>query len=441
MISTALVKLWGTTIGAVSLDDSQRTASFEYDQNFISSGIEVSPIVMPLKRGVYTFPSLSYESFHGLPGLLSDSLPDKFGNEIINVWLAKQGRLPESFNAVERLCYTGSRGMGALEYEPAVSSVVDESSLIQVSELVELASTVLSNRKNLKTVLEECDKKKLTQSLKHIISIGTSAGGARAKAVIAWNPKTNEVRSGQIETDSDFEYWLIKFSGVSGNKDKEDEDLSDFGMIEYAYYLMAKECGINMMPCRLLYDGKNHHFMTKRFDRTAEGKKLHMQSLAAMGHFDFNSAGSTSYEQCFTILNTLGLGHYEKLDMFRRMVFNVAACNCDDHVKNISFLMDKSGKWSLAPAYDISFAYNPDGAWTSSHQMSINGKRKNIEASDFETCAKIAGLKNAEVKSVLIEVSAAVEKWSKIAADAGITGKRAEAIGVLFTTQKPGGRL
>jgi len=428
MISTALVKLWGTVIGAVSLDDTKRSAAFEYDSSFLSSGIEVSPIVMPLKKGVYTFPSLSYESFHGLPGLLSDSLPDKFGNELINVWLAKQGRLPESFNAVERLCYTGSRGMGALEYEPAVSSLVEESSQIQVSELVELASMVLSNRKNLKVVLEECDKRKLTESLKHIISIGTSAGGARAKALIAWNPKTNEVRSGQIETNSDFEYWLMKFSGVSGNKDKEDEDLSDFGMIEYAYYLMAIDCGINMMPCHLLNDGKNHHFMTKRFDRTAEGKKLHMQSLAAIGHFDFNAAGTTSYEQCFTILNTLGLGHHEKLDMFRRMVFNVAACNCDDHVKNISFLMDKSGKWTLAPAYDVSFAYNPDGAWTSSHQMSINGKRKNIAASDFDTCARIAGLKNAEVKAVVSEVCTSLSHWKEFAATAGVTGERAEAI-------------
>ncbi len=428
MISTALVKLWGTVIGAVSLDDTQRSAAFEYDSAFLSSGIEVSPIVMPLKKGVYTFPSLSYESFHGLPGLLSDSLPDKFGNELINVWLAKQGRLPESFNAVERLCYTGTRGMGALEYEPAVSSLVEESSQIQVSELVELASMVLSNRKNLKVVLEECDKKKLTESLKHIISIGTSAGGARAKALIVWNPKTNEVRSGQIKTNSDFEYWLMKFSGVSGNKDKEDEDLADFGMIEYAYYLMAIDCGINMMPCRLLNDGKNRHFMTKRFDRTAEGKKLHMQSLAAMGHFDFNAAGTTSYEQCFSILNTLRLGHHEKLDMFRRMVFNVAACNCDDHVKNISFLMDKSGKWTLSPAYDVSFAYNPDGAWTSSHQMSINGKRKNIAASDFETCARIAGLKNAEVKTVVSEICTSLSHWKEFAATAGVTGERAEAI-------------
>ena len=438
MIHTALVKLWGTTIGAVSLDDTQRTANFEYDHAFISSGIEVSPVVMPLKRGVYSFPNLSYESFHGLPGLVSDSIPDKYGNELINLWLAKQGRLPESFNAVERLCYTGNRGMGALEYEPAVTAVVDRAEVVHVSELVELASMVLSNRKNLKEVLEDCDKKKLSESLKHIISLGTSAGGARAKAVIAWNPKTNEVRSGQIKTGSGFEYWLIKFSGVTGNKDKEDDDLADFGMIEYAYYLMAKSCGINMAPCRLLDDGKNRHFMTKRFDRTDDGKKLHMQSLAAMGHFDFNQAGSTSYEQTFTILNALGIGHQHKVDLFRRMVFNVAACNCDDHVKNISFLMDRSGKWTLAPAYDISFAYNPAGAWTSSHQMTINGKRKNIEEADFETCAKIAGLKNAEKQRVIAEVRDGVGKWMEFAASAGVKEERADLIGRLFPMWKKG---
>ncbi|MCR5614447.1 type II toxin-antitoxin system HipA family toxin, partial [Treponema sp.] len=378
MIYSAEVKLWGTTIGAVSLDDTQKTAVFEYEKSFISSGIEPSPIMMPLKSGIYKFPELSYESFHGLPGLLSDSLPDKFGNELLNVWLSKQGRLIDSFNAIERLCYTGTRGMGALEYFPALSENAEKSEQVEVSKLVELASIVLSNRKNLKAVFDECNKKNLSSSLQKIISLGTSAGGARAKAVIALNPKTNEVRSGQIQTDSGFEYWLIKFSGVNGNKDKEDDDLADFGKIEYAYYKMATECRITMMPCRLLDDGQNRHFMTKRFDRDKDGKKLHMQSLAALGHFDFNQAGQTSYEQAFTVLNALRIGHQDRTDLFKRMVFNVAACNCDDHVKNISFLMNKAGRWSLAPAYDVCFAYNPNGLWTSSHQMTINGKRTGI---------------------------------------------------------------
>ncbi|MBR5964537.1 MAG: type II toxin-antitoxin system HipA family toxin [Treponema sp.] len=428
MIYSAEVKLWGTTIGAVSLDGAQRTALFEYDKNFISSGIQVSPIAMPLRGGIYSFPELSYQSFHGLPGLLSDSLPDKFGNELINVWLSKQGRLLDSFNAVERLCYTGTRGMGALEFFPAIRQDSPGPEQIHVGELVELASIVLSNRKNLKAVFDECDKKNLSSSLQQIISLGTSAGGARAKAVIALNPKTNEVRSGQCDCEAGFEHWLIKFSGVSGNKDKETEDLADFGMIEYAYYLMAKECGINMAPCKLLDDGKNKHFMTKRFDRDDSGKKLHMQSLGAMGHFDFNVAGSTSYEQAFTILNALGIGHQDKMDLFRRMIFNVSACNCDDHVKNISFLMDKSGKWTLAPAYDVSFAYNPNGEWTSSHQMTINGKRSGIQKQDFDYCAKIAGLTSAQKKAALDDVVLGIKKWKDFANLSGVSEERMKAI-------------
>ncbi len=432
MINTAVIKLWGTVIGAVSLDDSQKTAEFEYDRNFITSGIQVSPIVMPLKSGVYRFPELSYESFYGLPGLLADSLPDRFGNELINLWLSKQGRLPDSFNAVERLCYTGKRGMGALEFEPAVPDTNDEDAAVHISELVELASIVLSNRQNLSAVFDECDKKNLSSSLQKIIKLGTSAGGARAKAVIAINPETNVVRSGQCENGSGFEYYLIKFSGVIGNRDKEDEDAADFGMIEYAYYLMAKESGIQMMPCRLLNEGKNRHFMTKRFDRKDDGTKLHMQSLAALSHFDFNIAGSAGYEQAFTLLNSLGLGHQEKLNLFKRMIFNVMACNCDDHVKNISFLMDKNGKWSLAPAYDVTFAYNPAGKWTSSHQMTINGKRKDFQKEDFDFCAKIAGLTNAQKKTAFTDVASGIAKWKEFALKSGVNEERYKAIKQCF---------
>ncbi len=432
MIYTAEVKLWGTTIGAVSLDDSQKTALFEYEKSFISSGIQPSPIMMPLKDSPYSFPELSYQSFYGLPGLLADSLPDKFGNELINVWLSKQGRLLDSFNAVERLCYTGTRGMGALEFFPAISENNLPSENIEVSQLVELASIVLSNRNNLKAVIDECDKKNLSASLQKIISLGTSAGGARAKAVIALNPLTKEVRSGQCQTEQGFEHWLIKFSGVSNNKDKEDNDLADFGMIEYAYYKMAQECGIKMNPCRLLDDGKNHHFMTKRFDRDSNGRKLHMQSLAALGHFDFNLAGQTSYEQAFTVLNKLHIGHQDRMELFRRMIFNVTACNCDDHVKNISFLMDRNGKWSLAPAYDVCFAYNPNGNWTSSHQMTINGKRKDIIIEDFDYCAKIAGLTNTQKKEAISSVLSGINKWESFASESGVSEERMKAIEECF---------
>lgn len=427
MKTSAEIKLWGTTIGAVSLDSNNRTADFEYNPSFTQSGIQLSPIMMPLKHGIYRFPDLPYETYHGLPGLISDSIPDKFGNDIINIWLAKQGRLPESFNAVERLCYTGKRGMGALEYFPITSSEqVDER--VNVSELVELASLVLKNRQNLQTVLDESNKKKMKSALSQIISIGTSAGGARAKAVIAWNPKTKEVRSGQNEFSEGYEHWLIKFSGVTGNKDKEDEDREDFGIIEYAYYLMAKEAGINMSECRILDDGKNAHFMTKRFDRDNKGNKFHMQTLCAIGHMDFNQAGVYSYEQLFYILNRIGVHHQDSVESFKRMLFNIYSFNCDDHTKNISFLMNKQGQWKISPAYDVSFAYNPNGMWTSSHQMTINGKRKNFTELDFETCAKLGNLSNREKKNAITDVKAAISKWKSIAKKTGLTDNRINEI-------------
>lgn len=427
MKTLAEVKLWGKTIGAVSLDENQRFAEFEYDPAFVKSGIQISPIMMPLKSGIYKFTELDYGTFHGLPGLISDSIPDKFGNSLIDVWLSKQGRLPESFNAVERLCYTGKRGMGALEYYPLISDKEIDSK-VRVDELVELATLVLTNRENLKVVLDECDKKNMEKSLSQIISVGTSAGGARAKAVIAWNPKSNEIRSGQVETEKGFEYWLIKFSGVNGNKDKENEDREDFGIIEYAYYLMAISCGINMSECRILDDGKNSHFMTKRFDRNSDGKKIHMQTLCALSHFDFNQAGMYSYEQVFTILNKIHAPHSDSIEMFKRMLFNIFAYNCDDHTKNFSFLMDKRGQWSLSPAYDISFAYNPNGLWTSSHQMCVNGKRKNFSENDFDICARIGGLSQKEVYESISEVKIALSNWKYFAQKAGLSEKRTEEI-------------
>ncbi len=427
MKTNAEIRLWGTVIGAVSLDDQNRTADFEYNPSFVQSGIQLSPVVMPLKKGIYRFPDLPYETYHGLPGLVSDSLPDKFGNSIIDVWLSKQGRLPESFNAVERLCYTGKRGMGALEYYPVIASEnIDEK--INVSELVELASMVLRNRKSLNIVLDECNKAEMNTALSQIISVGTSAGGARAKAVIAWNPETNEVRSGQTENSKGFEHWLIKFSGVAGNKDKEDEDREDFGIIEYTYYLMAKEAGINMSECRILDDGKNSHFMTKRFDRDDKGNKFHMQTLCAMAHMDFNQAGAYSYEQFFSVMNKIGMHHLDSVEAFKRMVFNIYAFNCDDHTKNISFLMDKQGQWKLSPAYDVSFAYNPNGLWTSSHQMTVNGKRKNFTELDFENCAKFGNLSHREVKNAIADVKAAVSNWKVIAKNTGVSQRRIDEI-------------
>jgi len=326
----AEVRLWGKTIGAVALEDGEDVAGFEYDAAFAQSGIQVAPIVMPLSRRVYRFPELSRPTFLGLPGLLADSLPDRFGNALIDAWLASQGRQPGSFNAVERLCYTGERGMGALEFAPAIGPKARQTTHIEVGQLVELASAVLTHRNNLQASFAAEGSE---DALRDILRVGTSAGGARAKAVIAWNPKTNEVRSGQVKAGKGFEYWLLKFDGVSGNKDKELEDPKGYGLIEYAYYLMALECGIEISECRLFKENGRSHFMTRRFDRLAGGEKLHVQSLCALAHYDFNMAGAYSYEQALLAMRQLQLPMQAIEQLFRRMVFNVVARNQDDHVR------------------------------------------------------------------------------------------------------------
>lgn len=417
MSTLAEVRLWGKTIGAVSLQDGDDVASFEYDAAFAQSGIQVAPLVMPLSRRVYRFPELSRTTFHGLPGLLADSLPDKFGNALIDVWLASQGRQPDSFNAVERLCYTGERGMGALEFVPAIGPGARQTTAIEIGQLVDLASEVLTHRNNLQASFLSEDRK---DALSDILRVGTSAGGARAKAVIAWNPKTNEVRSGQVKAGAGFEYWLLKFDGVSGNKDKELEDPKGYGLIEYAYYLMALECGITMNECRLFKENGRSHFMTRRFDRKAGGEKLHMQSLSALAHYDFNMAGAYSYEQAFLAMRQLQLPMQAIEQQFRRMAFNIVARNQDDHVKNIAFLMNKSGEWSLSPAFDMTYSFNPAGTWTASHQMTLNGKRDQFTMEDFSACAKTASMKRGRAAKIVAEVQAAVSQWKLFAEQAGV---------------------
>ena len=338
-MTLAEVQLWGRTIGAVTLEEGNEFAAFQYDPAFAQSGIQVSPITMPLSDRVYVFPELPPKTFHGLPGLLADSLPDRFGNALIDAWLATQGRTPDDFNPVERLCYTGPRGMGALEFVPSIGPKPQPAKKIEIDALVKLASEVLSHRKNLKTTFASASRK---SALNDILRVGTSAGGARAKAVIAWNRETNEVRSGQIAAGKGFDYWLLKFDGVTGNKDKELEDPKGYGVIEYAYYLMAKAAGVTMSECRLLEEGGRRHFMTRRFDRLDGGEKLHMQSLCALAHFDFNNAGAYSYEQALLVIRQLNLPMEAVEEQFRRMVFNIIARNRDDHVKNIAFLDRKS---------------------------------------------------------------------------------------------------
>ena len=425
MNSLAEVRLWGKTIGAVFLQDGEEVAGFEYDAAFAQSGIQVAPLVMPLSRRVHRFPAISRPTFHGLPGLLADSLPDKFGNALIDAWLASQGRQADSFNPVERLCYTGERGMGALEFAPATGPAAKQTTHIEVSQLVALASAVLTHRNNLQASFATEGSE---DALRDILRVGTSAGGARAKAVIAWNPTTNEVRSGQVKAGRGFEYWLLKFDGVSGNKDKELDDPKGYGVIEYAYSLMALECGIDMSECRLFKENGRSHFMTRRFDRTASGEKLHMQSLCALAHYDFNMAGAYSYEQALLVMRQLRLPMLAIEQLFRRMVFNIVARNQDDHVKNIAFLMNKSGEWSLSPAFDMTYSFNPAGAWTASHQMTMNGKRDNFTMEDFNACAKAASMKRGRAAKIVAEVQATVSKWKSFAEKAGVPDGVCETI-------------
>lgn len=421
----AKVQLWGRTIGAVSLGEGMDVAAFQYDSAFARSGIEISPFVMPLSERVYAFPALSRNAFHGLPGLLADSLPDKFGNALIDAWLATQGRTPESFSAVERLCYTGSRGMGALEFAPVLGPRPRTATKIKIDALVRLASEVLTHRRDMRGHFHEAGKRK---ALQDILRVGTSAGGARAKAVIAWNRATNEVRSGQITAGDGFEYWLLKFDGVSGNKDKELEDPKGYGAIEFAYHLMADAARIRMSECRLLEENGHRHFMTRRFDRLVNGAKLHMQSLGALAHFDFNQAGAYSYEQALLAIRQLKLPMAAIEEQFRRMAFNIVARNQDDHVKNIAFLMNPQGEWSLAPAFDVTYSYNPSGSWTASHQMTLNGKRDGFTREDFETCAKSALMKRGRAAAILEEVIAAVRRWPEFAGKAQIPDRWRENI-------------
>jgi len=377
----------------------------------------VSPITMPLRTDPYRFPTLPPATFHGLPGLLADALPDRYGNALIDAWLARQGRTPESFDAVERLGYIGTRGMGALEFRPALGPERTGSSEIQLAALVELASEVLSDRAELSASFAGEDRE---DALRDILSVGTSAGGARAKAVIAWNPVTEEVRSGQAEAPPGFEHWLLKFDGVSENKDKELADPQGYGAIEYAYSNMAKAAGIEMTACRLLEEHGRRHFMTRRFDRTGDGDKRHMQSLGALAHYDLNDPNAYSYEQALLVIRRLGLPMAAIEEQFRRMVFNVLARNQDDHVKNIAFLMGRAGAWSLAPAFDMTYAYQPDGAWTARHQMSVNGKRDGIAFADLEAVAAVASMRRGRAKAIVGEVRDAVVDWPSFAAAAEV---------------------
>ncbi len=425
-MTVAEARLWGSRIAAVSIPDEGGTASFQFDPAFTGSGIEVSPLTMPLGPDPYSFQSLPRETFRGLPGMLADCLPDRYGNALINTWLAGQGRTPESFNAVERLCYIGRRGMGALEFAPARGPQPRGGHDLSVAALVDLASEVLANREELVASLAEGHRQ---QAMRDILAVGTSAGGARAKAVIAYNPETRVVRSGQLDLDQGFEHWLLKFDGVVNNKDKDTlADPQGFGAVEYAYSLMAGDVGIDMTACHLLQEGERRHFMTRRFDRIQDGEKVHMQSLGALAHLDFNQAGAHSYEQAFDAMRRLGLSRSEIEQLFVRMVFNIVARNQDDHVKNIAFLMDRSGRWSLSPAFDMTWAHRPDSPWVSRHQMSMNGKRDGFTMEDFAACGRKAALPQGRAHRIVADVTAVVSEWTSYAERVDVSAELTRAI-------------
>jgi serine/threonine-protein kinase HipA len=420
----ANVLLWGQRVGAVLWDYEKAYATFEYDVRFLSSGLDVAPITMSLENAregaIFQFSNLPEETFHGLPGLLSDALPDRFGNQLIDLWLASKGRDKASMSPVERLCYLGSRGMGALEFEPTERNEKEPSKGLEIGALVELSKKAISIKETLDSHFSADD----AETFSDIIRVGTSAGGARAKAVIAYNEKTGEVRSGQIKSQKGFEHWLIKFDGVTN------EALGDpkgYGRIEYAYYKMAIACDIVMMPSKLLEENGRAHFMTKRFDRIANDEKLHMQTLCGLCHYDYNNPNAYSYEQAFQAMRQLRLPYTDAEQLYVRMVFNVIARNQDDHTKNISFLMNKSGTWSLSPAYDVTYAYNPANKWIGKHQLSVNGKREDINREDLFSVAKQMNIKKP--KEIIEKIVSVLRDWSVYGKEAGVPKQQITALG------------
>ncbi len=430
-MTLAQVSLWGRVIGAVSWDAERQAANFEYDAAFTRSGIEVAPLTLPLSPHIYSFPTLAKATFRGLPGLLADSLPDDFGNALIDAWLARQGRTPDSFDPVERLCYTGSRGMGALEYAPALGPAESTESTLDIPALTALAADILRARSDLHGSFAPPEE---ANTLTDILRVGTSAGGSRAKAIIAWNPLTQEVRSGQVKAGQGFSYWLLKFDGINNNRDRELDDPEGYGLIEYAYYLMARAAGITMTESRLLHENGRSHFMTRRFDRTEGGGKLHMLTLGALAHVDYRQPGAYAYEQALQVVRQLALPMDSIEELFRHMALNIVARNQYDHVKNITFLMQPSGHWSLAPAYDLTYSYNPDGAWTGRHQMSLNGKRDDFAFEDLDACARTCAMQKGRAATIVREVLAAVERWPEFAASAGVGANTARKIAAAHRT-------
>ena len=427
MVDVAEIKIWGELAGAVRWDEQQQIASFQYDNRFLQKGWDLSPLKMRIMEGsrIYRFPELrrakdnAFDTFKGLPGLLADALPDRYGNQLINIWLAQQGRPADSMNPVEQLCFIGSRAVGALEFEPAQLSANKTTFNIEIGSLVETAHKILSGKEAFNINLDSDEER----ALKAILRVGTSAGGARPKAVIAYNPKTGDVRSGQTKVPEGYEHWLIKLDGVS---DTEFGLSHGWGRVEYAYYLMAFACGIEMMESRMLEEHGRAHFMTRRFDREAGNIKHHIQTLCGLQHYDYNNLYTYSYEQVFQTMRLLRLTYPEAEQMFRRMVFNVVATNCDDHTKNFSFRLKKGGRWELAPAYDLCYSYDPGNIWVSQQTLSVNGKRKSITKADLMTIAEANTIKKGE--KIIEEINEVVRNWEDFASQAKVQNKLRDTI-------------
>lgn len=423
MIENAYIKIWGSRVGAIHWNQDSEIADFEFDPAFLEYNLDVSPIKMPLsgaKNRIFSFPELAGSStFKGLPGLLADVLPDKYGNALINAWLARSGRPSGSMNPVEMLCFIGKRGMGALEFEPVVPESANTATKVEINSLAEMAGHILAGREFFHADLSYNEQKALSDILK----IGTSAGGARAKAIIAYNTVTGEVKSGQTDAPEGFSQWLIKFDGVD---DSQFGTSSGYGRVEMAYYLMAVECGIEMMECRLFEENGRAHFLTRRFDRLPENEKLHVQTFCAIMHYDFNDIYSYSYEQLFQTMRMLRLTYPEAEQMYRRMVFNVMAQNCDDHTKNFAFTMNRLGEWRLAPAYDVCHAYRPDSSWVSQHALSINGKRIGITRDDLLELGLRMNVKKAT--KIINQIAEVVKRWHEFAESTKVDHQLNEAI-------------
>jgi len=411
------VRVWGKKVGAVALDPNLRFYVFEYEPKFVKTGVELAPLTMPLAqaREPFVFPALPELTYKRLPALLADALPDDFGNALIDAWMATQGVERDSITTLDRLAYMSTRGMGALEFKPARGPSAKKSTALVLANLIEEARRAVHGE------LGSDDLAKA--ALAQIIKVGTSAGGARAKAVVAWNPRTDEIRAGQFDVEDGFEHWLLKFDGMGA--DKELGGSQDYGRIEYAYHKMATAAGIAMSPCRLLEEGGRAHFMTRRFDRDGN-RKHHMQTLCAMDHLDYKQKASHDYSQLFQTIDRLRLGYEAREEAFRRMAFNVMAANCDDHSKNFSFLLREGEGWALAPAYDVTHAHNPKGAWTSQHLMSVNGKFTGITREDLMTVANRFSIGTAA--KVLKQIGDAVKAWPDFATSANVSSHERDRI-------------